>query len=239
MNSMAAAMFQRQDDGKEPFVWHVLKFALVFGLHVALVAWIVHAQFNTPPTPVPVRLDVRIIELLPPSAPEVPKPVTEPPKPLPPAARPVARRPEPVARRPEPVAPPPVPAAVSNAVPAPETFAAPAQQPSVSPNAAASAVPAPVPVAAARFDADYLQNPAPAYPAMSRRLQEEGKVLLQVKVTATGTAEHVQIKQGSGYPRLDEAALNTVRQWRFIPARRGDEAVAASVVVPIVFRLDS
>ncbi len=94
-------------------------------------------------------------------------------------------------------------------------------------------------MAAARFDADYLQNPAPAYPAMSRRLQEEGKVLLQVKVTATGTAEHVQIKQGSGYPRLDEAALNTVRQWRFIPARRGDEAVAASVVVPIVFRLDS
>ncbi len=234
MNAMAAAMLQRQDDWKEPLVWHVLKFALVFGLHIAIVAWIAHAQFNTQPAsvPVPVRLDVRIFEAPPPSAPEVPKPVTEPPKPLPPAARPVARRPEPVA-------PPPVLAAASKAVPAPETFAVPAQQPSVSPNAAASAAPASVPVAAARFDADYLQNPAPAYPAMSRRLQEEGKVLLQVKVTATGTAEHVQIKQGSGYPRLDEAALNTVRQWRFIPARRGDEAVAASVVVPIVFRLDS
>lgn len=233
MNAMAAAMFQRQNEGGNPLVWRVLKFALVFGLHVALVAWIAHAQFNTQPASVPVavRLDVRIFEAPPPSAPEVPKPVTEPPKPLPPAARPVARRPEPVA-------PPPVPAAAPNAVPAPETFAAPAQ-PSVSPNTAASTAPASVPMAAARFDADYLQNPAPAYPAMSRRLQEEGKVLLQVKVTATGTAEHVQIKQGSGYPRLDEAALNTVRQWRFIPARRGDEAVAASVVVPIVFRLDS
>lgn len=238
MNPMAAAMFQRQDDGKEPLVWHVLKFALVFGLHAALVAWMAHAQFNTPPAPVPVpvRLDVHIIEMPPPSAPEAPKPVTELPKPLPPAARPVARRPEAVARRPEPVAPPPVSAATPSAVPAPETFVAPAQQPSVLPNAVA---PAPVPVTAARFDADYLQNPAPAYPAMSRRLHEEGKVLLQVKVTATGMAEHVQIKQGSGYPRLDEAALNTVRQWRFIPARRGDEAVAASVVVPIVFRLDS
>ena len=90
-----------------------------------------------------------------------------------------------------------------------------------------------------RFDADYLQNPTPSYPFLSRKLAEQGKVLLQVTVTAAGTASHVYIKQGSGYPRLDQAALNTVRQWRFIPARHGDEAVSAQVVVPIVFRLDS
>lgn len=90
-----------------------------------------------------------------------------------------------------------------------------------------------------RFDADYLQNPKPSYPFLSRKLAEQGKVLLQVTVTAAGTASHIYIKQGSGYPRLDQAALNTVRQWRFIPARQGDEAVSAQVVVPIVFRLDS
>ena len=97
----------------------------------------------------------------------------------------------------------------------------------------------PVVIISALFDADYLQNPTPKYPLLSRKLQEEGKVLLEVNVTATGTAERVLIKQGSGFPRLDEAALNTVRHWRFIPARRGDEAIASSVVVPIVFQLDS
>ena len=96
----------------------------------------------------------------------------------------------------------------------------------------------PVVITSAHFDADYLQNPTPKYPILSRKLQEEGKVLLEVNVTATGTAERVLIKQGSGFPRLDEAALNTVRHWRFTPARRGDEAIASSVVVPIVFQLD-
>ena len=94
-------------------------------------------------------------------------------------------------------------------------------------------------MAAARFDADYLNNPAPAYSLLSRRQGESGKVLLLVQVTAQGAAAQVEIKQSSGFPRLDEAALNAVRKWRFVPARRGDEAVAASVVVPITFRLDS
>lgn len=229
---MTVRTFQLQDDGDEMLVWRVLKFAFVFGLHAALVVWITHAQFNTSPEPAPIRLDVRTIEVPPPSALVVPQPVAEPPKPLPQTARPVIRRSEPVAS-------PPVLAAAPSTDPAPTTFAI-ATQPPVPPKAVESpAAPVPVLVTAVRFDADYLQNPAPAYPAMSRKLHEEGKVLLQVKVTATGIAEHVQIKQGSGYPRLDEVALNTVRQWRFIPARRGDEAVAASVVVPIVFRLDS
>ena len=111
----------------------------------------------------------------------------------------------------------------------------------VAPAAVAAAMPSTpsIAVTEARFDADYLQNPAPLYPLLSRKLAEEGKVLLQVEVSAMGTASHVQIKQGSGYPRLDQAALNTVRLWRFIPARHGDKAVSAQVVVPIVFRLDS
>lgn len=228
---MSAVTFQLQDDGNEMLVWRVLKFAFVFSLHVALVVWITHAQFNASPEPAPIRLDVRTIEVPPPSASEAPKPVTEMPRPLPQTARPVIRRPEPVMS-------PPVLAAAPSADPAPTTFAVSTQPPAPPKAMESPAAPVPVLVTAVRFDADYLQNPAPAYPAMSRKLHEEGKVFLQVRVTATGIAEHVQIKQGSGYPRLDEAALNTVRQWRFIPARRGDEAVPASVVVPIVFRLD-
>lgn len=120
-----------------------------------------------------------------------------------------------------------------------KSVAAPAAM-SEAPAAAVVAATPPAPsiiVTEARSDADYLQNPAPAYPLLSRKLAEEGEVLLQVEVSAMGTASHVQIKQGSGYPRLDQVALNTVRQWRFVPARQGDTAVSASVMVPIVFRL--
>jgi len=89
---------------------------------------------------------------------------------------------------------------------------------------------------AARFDADYLHNPAPAYPAQSRRLKEEGTVLLLVRVSAEGTPLSVEVRNSSGFERLDEAGLQAVRQWRFVPAKRGSENVAASVLVPIQFK---
>jgi protein TonB len=91
----------------------------------------------------------------------------------------------------------------------------------------------------ASFDAAYLNNPAPAYPLISRRQGEFGKVLLLVQVTPHGTAAQVEIKQSCGFPRLDEAALEAVRKWHFVPARQGDVAVAASVVVPLSFKLNS
>ena len=89
---------------------------------------------------------------------------------------------------------------------------------------------------AARFDADYLHNPAPAYPSQSRRLKEEGTVLLQVRVSDQGIPLSVEIRTSSGFERLDEAGLQAVRQWRFVPAKRGSDNVAASVLVPIQFK---
>ena len=59
--------------------------------------------------------------------------------------------------------------------------------------AASPAAAEPAPVSAARFDADYLHNPAPAYPAMSRRNGEEGRVQLSVRVSAQGRAEQVDV----------------------------------------------
>ena len=61
--------------------------------------------------------------------------------------------------------------------------------------------------------------------------------MLRVFVTPEGTAGEVRIQSSSGSPLFDEAALEAVRQWRFVPARQGDNAVAAWVQVPIVFRL--
>ena len=101
------------------------------------------------------------------------------------------------------------------------------------------AVAPPQPVVPPGFNADYLNNPAPTYPPLSRRMGEEGKVMLRVLVNVQGLPVHVELKSSSGYARLDSVALETVRQWRFVPARRGDEAVNAWVLVPISFSLRS
>jgi protein TonB len=99
--------------------------------------------------------------------------------------------------------------------------------------------PAPAPVTAARFDADYLQNPKPVYPPMSRRMNEEGKVVLRVRVSAQGLPLAVELKQSSNHARLDEAARSAVERWRFVPARQGSEAVEAWVLVPLNFTLSN
>lgn len=90
----------------------------------------------------------------------------------------------------------------------------------------AAATPALIETTQARFDANYLRNPAPAYPAMSRRLGEEGRVVLRVFVDIDGRPEQVELKNSSGFPRLDQAAEDAVRRWKFVPAKRGEEAVA-------------
>jgi len=106
--------------------------------------------------------------------------------------------------------------------------------------------PAPVIVAVSQplvsvpiFNADYLDNPSPQYPALSRRLQEQGRVLLRVLVNAEGRADQVQVQTSSGFPRLDGSATETVKHWKFVPAKRGAESVPAWVLIPISFKLES
>ncbi len=181
-----------------------------------------------------------MVSLLTVEQPEMPK---EAPKPLPP---------KPQVQRLEPVQPPPV-LAVREAAPSPVTVAPqpeptpipvvlPAPEP-VKPVAVAVAsvvAPAPPPpIIAPRFDANYLDNPAPTYPALSRRLGENGRVLLRVFVNPDGQAAQVEVRESSGYDRLDKAARDTVQRWRFVPARQGDKGVAAWVLVPISFSLRS
>ncbi|WP_047538064.1 energy transducer TonB [Methylotenera versatilis] len=90
-----------------------------------------------------------------------------------------------------------------------------------------------------RFGVSYLNNPAPDYPPTSRRLGEEGRVLMKVLVSADGSAENVQIEKSSGSERLDNAAVNAVKRWRFIPAKKNNQALSAYVIVPVKFSLDS
>jgi len=156
--------------------------------------------------------------------PAVPPPVSSAPPPPPPVL--ATSAPVPVAMAVPP--PPPVPVIATLAP------ASPRPVPAV---VAAPAPPAPEPLVEARFDADYLANPKPAYPMASRRLKETGTVLLRVRVSEDGAPAHVEVKASSGYDRLDDSARDTVTRWRFVPARRGTRSVESWVVVPIVFSL--
>lgn len=104
---------------------------------------------------------------------------------------------------------------------------------------AAKSDPSPPPVIEPRFDANYLDNPKPQYPFMSKRLGEQGTVQLRVFVNADGSVAKLELKRSSGFERLDQSAMNTVQNWRFVPARQGSQAIAAWVVVPINFTLGS
>lgn len=180
----------------------------------------------------PIPIQVSLLDPAPPArAPKPAEPV--PPKPAPAKPQPVIK-PRP-AVAPVPLANVPTPNPVEPAPAAPATPAAAAV-----PVSATAATQASGGVSSeARFDADYLQNPAPVYPSLSRRMGEEGKVMLRAYVLPSGKPESVELKHSSGSARLDEAAMAAVRKWRFVPARKGGDAVAAWVLIPISFRLES
>lgn len=90
----------------------------------------------------------------------------------------------------------------------------------------------------ASSNADYLHNPKPVYPGIARRRHWEGLVVLRVYVTADGHCGEVAVQRSSGHEVLDRAALEAVRKWRFVPAKRGDVAQASWVTVPIEFQLE-
>jgi len=164
------------------------------------------------------------------------------------AAAPKRSQPEPTAKRFEIARP-----AVSEPPKLPSTDALPAAQsaftipatPSETRAAVAETKPPPTETMRAPGAADapashatYLHNPSPVYPLLARRNGEQGTVMLKVLVARDGTPVSVSIDKSSGSAQLDRSALDTVRTWRFVPAREGAEAVEAWVVVPIVFRLD-
>jgi len=80
-------------------------------------------------------------------------------------------------------------------------------------------------------------NPKPPYPEIARRRGYEGTVRLEVEVSAGGGVEKVRVRKSSGYEVLDRSALETVRDWRFIPARFGGIPVKSTVIIPITFKL--
>jgi protein TonB len=167
----------------------------------------------TPPRPLMVSLTEPQIEAPQPE----PKPRPQPPKP---EAKPL---PTPVlAAKPTP-APEPVPEVLPPPAPVAE-----APQPAPPPR------PAPTPPR----PADYLNNPKPPYPALSRRHLEEGVVWLRALINPDGSVAQLELHKSSGHKRLDDSAFDTVKNsWKFEPARQGGKPVAEWVKFPVDFTL--
>jgi periplasmic protein TonB len=172
-----------------------------------------------------------------------PPPVAEPPKlPPPPAVRPAAA-PRKVAVHahfapPPPVEQPPVTDTPSGAPPAPTPPPAPAASgPPGPPAPVAPAIAKPAAVVAAHEGANYLKNPRPPYPDVAMRRDWEGEVLLRVRVSQSGRVEAISVERSSGHDVLDDAAVEAVRNWSFIPSRQGGIPISGWVSVPITFRL--
>ncbi len=169
---------------------------------------------------------------------------------------PTVDKPEPPRPVPTPVktkltpAAPPVPLAVATPTPQPSELTlapvAPAppantgeKTPSNTTATASTAVaPAPPKLELPSSDADYLNNPKPPYPPLSKRMGEQGKVVIRTLIGADGVAQEATIQQSSGFDRLDQAALATARKWRYVPGKRAGVAEAMWFNVPFSFVLE-
>lgn len=172
------------------------------------------------------------------------KPSVAPPRPAPPP--PPEKKPPPKVVPPKPQAkkaPPILQKSPDYAPVEPVLQPQPAPANNTAPSSPASSAPVDTPAPSApqfteaNFKANYAHNPKPEYPTIAKSRGWQGKVLLRVQVSAEGLSDTVAVEQSSGHEMLDESALQAVKQWKFIPAKRGDTPVASSVIVPIIFTL--
>lgn len=140
------------------------------------------------------------------------------------------RPPQPSRPQPPKIAPAPLPVAVQ------ETIEVAGQTAAVAPQEVST----PAPVVAdidPDYKAAYLNNPPPVYPMVARRNGLQGRVMLHVEVLAGGLCGQINIHKSSGYAMLDNAALQTVKNWRFAPARHAGQTVDKWFIIPIHFSL--
>ena len=221
--------------------------AVAIALHGALIAFVLsgalekpHTEVEPPPVIVQLLTPEPPLKLEPPT-PEPPKPKPQPPKPEPVKPQPRPEPPRPEQPKPEPAKPEVRPEPVK--IEAPATAVAPAPTP-VAPPAPPAPPPPPAPSVAkpsarteVSISASYAAaNRKPEYPKMSLRLGEQGTVVLTVIVKSDGSAGDVEVKSTSGFTRLDRAAADAVKTWRFNPATIDGKAVDKSYEVPITFK---
>lgn len=183
---------------------------------------------------VPVQVMAEFIELPQPQVTPTPPPPQPQPRPVPKQVIP----PKPVPRQaPQPVAiadPTPSPT-VATGIIEPQPPAPPLLTPMV---VAEPAPPAPPRIELPSSSADYLNNAPPPYPPLSKRLGEQGKVIVRALIEVNGSASKAEIRTSSGYERLDQTALQTVLKWRYVPGKRAGVPEAMWFNIPITFVLE-
>ena len=181
---------------------------------------------------VPVQVMAEFIELPQPQVTPTPPPPQPQPAPVPKRVTPPVPRPAP-----QPVAiadPTPSPTAATG-ITEPQPPAPPLLTPVV---VAEPAPPAPPKIELPSSSADYLNNAPPPYPPLSKRLGEQGKVIVRAFIEVNGTASKAEIRTSSGYERLDQTALQTVLKWRYVPGKRAGVPEAMWFNIPINFVLE-
>lgn len=217
----------------------------VVALHVGLI-WVLQSgsALHPPELVLPVQVLAELIDSPAPSVePAPPAPPAPPAKPVPPPVTPSVQK---KAAPQTPALPQAQPLAIADPAPSPNAPAgsltpSPPSTPALpaaGPAAAPAGPPAPAAVQLPSSNADYLQNPKPAYPPLSKRLGEQGKAILRVLIGADGQPQKAELKQSSGFERLDQAALSTVMKWRYVPGKRGGVAEDMWFNVPINFVLE-
>lgn len=139
------------------------------------------------------------------------------------------------------IAPPAVQIAIEPAITTAPPVAAPADK-APAPVAVASVAPAPVVASTPRTitsGVEYIQPPQPVYPPQSRRMGEQGKVVLRVLVNEKGLADQVVVHSSSGFSRLDEAGRAAAQRALFKPHLEDGRPVPVFVIVPLNFQLAS
>ena len=83
------------------------------------------------------------------------------------------------------------------------------------------------------------KNPTPTYPEYARLHHQEGVVSLLVEVLSDGSVKSLALDKSSGFPLLDDAAIDTVKRWQFQPARIDGRNVDAKVYIPVRFKISA
>lgn len=214
----------------------------VIAFHVA-VLWAMQMGLLRRVVEAVVPAEILVEIMAPPATEQKPQPLPQPkvqvkaptPKPTLPTPTPaVAQQPTPTPLAIAPSANAPAP---SEAAPT-AVAAAPASTNTGSSSNAPPPPPAPPKVELPSSDADYLNNPRPPYPVLSKRLREQGKTVVRALIGTDGQATQATVKTSSGFSRLDEASVATVLKWRYVPGKRNGVPEPMWFDLPITWTLN-
>ena len=177
-----------------------------------------------PPSPKPAAQRASAAPVKPGVAQVVAKPLAEP------------QRSASIAKSPRQPAAKPLPQAAAAARPMAAASASTVAAATVPPVATLPPVSTPVEVFS-RQPAFRLPPQQPRYPAQARRRNQQGVVLLEVRLDEHGKQREISLLRSSGFPSLDQAALEAVAQWRFHPETLNGQGVPSRVHIPIEFAL--